>query len=145
MTTKNSRFAELFRDFSNYVWGSAPETGKAPNATAPRRRDWQRAIDRDRSPVAALRSLRAVRVWRLQSRVRHLSAGEGRESQMRSTAPRRNEPERADLDNEYPCGRRACQGVFAVLGAAGRWGNGGKTTRPGQTGASGLARTLSTA
>ena len=29
MTTKNSRFAELFRDFSNYVWGSAPNDGWA--------------------------------------------------------------------------------------------------------------------
>ena len=25
MTTKNARFAELFRDFSNYIWGGAPK------------------------------------------------------------------------------------------------------------------------
>jgi hypothetical protein len=28
MTTKNSRFAELFRDFGNYVWGGAPKPAR---------------------------------------------------------------------------------------------------------------------
>jgi hypothetical protein len=28
MTTKNSRFAELFRDFSNYVWRSPPKPAR---------------------------------------------------------------------------------------------------------------------
>jgi hypothetical protein len=25
MTTKSPRFAELFRDFSNYIWGGTPK------------------------------------------------------------------------------------------------------------------------